>query len=136
MIDGEAAWRERLARELAREGDVRLAVLFGSRARGRARPGSDLDLAVRAPGADLLGIAGRLSAALGIDVDVVSLDHADIPLLAEIVEHGVVVHEAAPGEQARWRSAAIAALETDLPWYARMRDAWLRRVARDGVGSW
>jgi hypothetical protein len=33
--------------------DVRLAVVFGSRARGRATSASDVDVALRAPGVDL-----------------------------------------------------------------------------------
>ena len=118
---------------LARESGVRFAILFGSHARGRADSRSDVDVAVRAPGVDRLSLAARIGAALGVEVDVVDIDEADVPLLAEIVREGIVVHEGAAGEQASWRAAALAALEIDGPWYARMRDGWLRRVARSGV---
>ena len=37
--------------------DVHLAILFGSRARGRARPDSDVDLAVQGEDLDLLALA-------------------------------------------------------------------------------
>lgn len=113
--------------------DVRLAVLFGSRARGTATPASDVDVAVRAPGVDLLGLAAGLSRVTGHEVDVVALEDVGVPLLARIVRDGVRLHEAAPGAFATWRARALADLETDRPWFARMRDAWLGHVASRGA---
>jgi predicted nucleotidyltransferase len=113
--------------------DVRLALVFGSRARGTATPTSDVDVAVRAPGIDLLGLVADLSRATGLEVDVVDLEDAGVPLLARIVREGVLVHEGGPGAGARWRAQALADLETDGPWFARMREAWLTRVAARGV---
>lgn len=113
--------------------DVRLALVFGSRARGTATPTSDVDVAVRAPGIDLLGLAADLSRATGLEVDVVDLEDAGVPLLARIVREGVLVREGGPGAGARWRAQALADLETDAPWFARMREAWLTRVAVRGV---
>jgi predicted nucleotidyltransferase len=113
--------------------DVRLAVVFGSRARGRATSASDVDVALRAPGVDLLALAADLSRITGHEVDVVDLEGLGVPLLARIVEEGVGVHEARPGALATWRARALADLETDRPWFARMRDAWLARVASHGV---
>jgi uncharacterized protein len=113
--------------------DVRLALVFGSRARGTATPTSDVDVAVGAPGIDLLDLAALLSRATGLEVDVVDLAHAGVPLLARIVREGVLVHEARPGTAATWRAQALADLETDAPWFARMREAWLARVAVRGV---
>lgn len=127
--------RARLASVLAGREDVRLALLFGSRARGRAHPRSDVDLAVWAPGVDLLALGARLSTELGEDVDVVSLESPDIPLLAQIVEDAVLVHEGRPGAHGAWRARAISELETDGPWYARMRDAWIASVARRGLSD-
>ena len=105
--------------------DVRLAVVFGSRARGTAVEASNVDVAVHAPGA--------LSRVTGHDVDVVALDDVGVPLLARIVREAMGVHEARPGALATWRSHALADLETNRPWFARMRDAWLARVAARGV---
>src|SRR5215510_2137116 len=112
--------------------DVRLAVVFGSRARGTATPASDVDVGVHAPGIDLLALASDLSRGTGLEVDVVALDDVGVPLLARIVQEGVGVHEARPGALATWRARALADLETDRPWLARMRDAWLARVASRG----
>jgi len=61
-----------------------LVVLFGSRAKGRARPGSDVDVAARSRG--LLGLRARLDVEAALretydaDVDLVDLRRAD-PLL-------------------------------------------------------
>jgi len=124
-----------LAEALAQLGGVRLAVLFGSRARGAGREGSDLDLAVAAPGLDLCALAATLTARLGIEVDVVRLEDATIPLLEALIRDGVVVFEGERGAAASWRSRALVELETDLPWYRRMREAWLEHVARGGLGD-
>ena len=114
-------------------GDVALALLFGSRARGDASETSDVDVALLAPSADLLEIGGRLSQASGLEVDVVSLADPGVPLLDELLRDAVVVYEGRPGAYATWRSHVLADLELDRPWYERMRYAWLARVAERGV---
>lgn len=110
---------------------VHLALLFGSTARGTARDDSDVDLAVDAPGVDLLGLARDLSLALGREVHVVDLTEPDpgYPLLAAIVRDGVLVAEHDRGAHARWRTRAILRVETDRPWFERMREAYLARLA-------
>ena len=114
-------------------GDVALALLFGSRAREDAKESSDVDVALLAPEADLLDIGARLSQTSGLEVDVVSLADPGVPLLEELLRDAVVLYEARPGAYATWRSHVLADLELDRPWYARMRDAWLERVAQRGV---
>jgi uncharacterized protein len=123
----------RIRSALAGRADVRVAVLFGSQARGTAGPTSDVDVAVDAPGVDLLDLAALLAGALEREVDVVALDDATIPLLEHLVRDGVVVHEGYRGAGALWRSRTLATLETDRPWYARMRDAWLAHVRERGL---
>ena len=110
-----------------------LALLFGSRARGDAHEASDVDVALLAPAADLLEIGAQLSQASGLEVDVISLADPGVPLLDELLRDAVVLHEAQPGAYATWRSHVLADLELDRPWYERMRDAWLERVAQHGV---
>jgi hypothetical protein len=112
---------------------VQLALLFGSRARGAAGPDSDVDVAVLGRGVDRLALAASLSRAVGYEVDVIDLADPGVPLLEELVRDGIVVREATPGTGALWRARALAQLETDRPWYARMRDSWLARVAREGL---
>ena len=82
----------------ALEADERIAaaVLFGSVARGSARPDSDLDLAVlyrdeaarAAAGEDLLGLLGRLGVAAGRVVHLVDLQAADPELARRILAEG------------------------------------------------
>jgi predicted nucleotidyltransferase len=120
-------------RAIAKVPGVRLALLFGSRARGTERDDSDVDVALDGPNVDRLSAAAALGAALGLRVDVVDLRDATIPLLEELLRDAVVVHEASPGAGASWRSRILTQLETDRPWYARMRDAWLARVAEEGL---
>jgi len=36
---------------------------------------------------------------------------------------------ARPGAAGRWLARALSQLETDRPWYERMRDAYLRKLA-------
>ena len=118
---------------LAAHAGVQLALLFGSRARGAAGPDSDVDVAVLGRAVDRLGLAASLSRAVGHEVDVIDLADPGVPLLEALVRDGIVVREATPGAGALWRARALAQLETDRPWYARMRDSWLARVAREGL---
>jgi predicted nucleotidyltransferase len=113
---------------------VRLALVFGSVARGQAGPRSDVDLAVRGDALDLADVAGRLEQALGTKVDVVELS-AEMPLvlLQEIVRDGVCVFEATPGEHVRWRAPALWQLETDGPMLERAARVWLEQVAQRGL---
>lgn len=121
---------------LARHAGVRFALLFGSVADGTAEEHSDVDLAVDAePGTDLVGLSADLTAAVGRESEVVLLGDAGVPLLEELLRDGVVVYERRPHAASRWRAQVLSDLEVDRPWYARMRDAWLRKVAERGLGD-
>jgi predicted nucleotidyltransferase len=120
---------QRIREVLRSRPEVRLAVLFGSRARGQAASDSDVDLAVQGEGLEPIHLAAELGEALGVEVDVVEVDDVGYPLLKSIVRDGRVIYEASPGAEARWRARAIARLETDRPWFERMRRAWLQRLA-------
>jgi predicted nucleotidyltransferase len=71
---------------------VRLALLFGSRARGTAHAGSDVDVAVLAPGEDLLALGSELSQAVGTTVDLVSLEDPGFALLEELIRDSVPIY--------------------------------------------
>jgi uncharacterized protein len=120
---------EELQRALVGRPEVRLSLLFGSRARGRETPGSDLDLAVSAEPLDRLTLIHDLSAALGLSVDVIDLDRAGYFLLEALLRDGVVVYERDRHAAAEWRTRAILEVETDRPNFERMRDAFLRKTA-------
>jgi predicted nucleotidyltransferase len=109
--------------------DVHLALLFGSRARGRARRDSDADVAVLGKGLDLLDLAADLSDAARVEVDVISLEDPGYPLLNALLRDSIVLHEGERYAAARWRSHALLDAELDGPNYIRMRDAYLKRLA-------
>jgi predicted nucleotidyltransferase len=86
----------RLREELRKEPSVRLAVLFGSSARGREHRRSDIDLLVELDAASrdrLAGLEERLSSAAGREVQLVSARDAQASpgLLADALRDGRVV---------------------------------------------
>jgi predicted nucleotidyltransferase len=87
---------------------VELVVLFGSVARGRSRPDSDLDVAVRCDGAaDLdalyLLLAPRLATSL---LDLVDLRRTGSLLAFQVARHGRVLYERGPGAFRSFQSLA------------------------------
>jgi predicted nucleotidyltransferase len=129
-----ARLRDTVRKALRDRTDVHLAVLFGSRARGKARPGSDLDLGIQGDGLDRLALARDLSLATGLEVDVVDLSTAGYPLLKAILRDGVFVHQGRKGAAGTWLSHTFTEVETFRPCYERMRDAYLRKLARGAHG--
>jgi len=123
---------EALRAALRGRGDVHLALLFGSCARGTQRPDSDVDVAVLAPRVDRLELAAALSLATRREVQVVPLEQAGYPLLQALVRDALVLHEGKRGAAADWRTRALLDLELDRPWYQRMRRGYLRRLAEGG----
>ena len=134
MSDADRQLIERIRGALAQRPEVRLALLFGSRARGVERERSDVDLAVAAAPLDRLGIMRDLSMATGLSVDVVDLDRAGYFLLTALLRDGIVVHEGRRHAAAEWRTRAILETETDRANFERMRDAFLRKTAEAARG--
>ena len=120
-----------LRQALAGRTDVRLAILFGSTARGTDRADSDVDVAVLGREVDPLALATDLTRAVNREVQIVDLDAVGFPMLQAIVRDGVIVAEHEKGCAARWRSHALVDLENDRPWFERMRDAYLDHLAAD-----
>jgi len=89
----------------ATEADVRLAILFGSRAGGHAGAASDLDVAVLtdrpmdAPRRQQL--SDRLALLAGTAVDLVDLSTVGGALLGRILRHGRVITRRDPGALGR-----------------------------------
>ncbi|MBC7162752.1 MAG: nucleotidyltransferase domain-containing protein [Immundisolibacter sp.] len=84
---------DHIGQVLMQHGDIRLAILFGSLAVGRATPASDLDLAVlmQAPlsAETKMALIGDLSLATGRPVDLIDLRTTGEPVLGQILKHGV-----------------------------------------------
>jgi predicted nucleotidyltransferase len=126
--------RTRLAAALEPHRDVELALMFGSRARGDARPDSDVDVAVIGRGVDTIGLAVDLADAVGLPVDVVDLS-VDPPfaLLLAVLHDGRKVYERYPGAYGRFLAHSLTDLETDLPAFRIMQRAFVQRVAERGL---
>jgi len=89
--------------------DVRLAVLFGSAARGESGPERDLDVGVLLePGPDRsTALEAALARAAGRRVDLVRLETAPPLLRFEIARDGRVLLERAPHAWADFRARAM-----------------------------
>ena len=92
-IDPVVAAHVPALRIAARRNRIERVWLFGSRARARARPDSDVDLLVKAkPGASLFDLAGFLADAqdiLGLRVDLADLDALKPPFRDRILPEAV-----------------------------------------------
>lgn len=121
---------------LASDDRVRAAFVFGSVARGKARPDSDVDIAVVGHGIDTLALGAALSTALRCEVDVVELGlQAPIPLLRSVLRDGLRIYERDAGAAAEFLSRARSVVELDGPAHDRMMRTFMKRVAERGVGS-
>lgn len=83
----------RVQQVLTLHGSIRLAILFGSLAKGSATPESDLDLAVlmEVPlsAETKMTLIGDLSQAVGRPVDLIDLRVTGEPILGQILKYGV-----------------------------------------------
>ena len=102
---------EDVARVLASEPNALYALVFGSIARGSARPESDVDVAVgfaKAPSALEIGdLVSRLECACGRDVDIVLLDEAPLALAYRVFHDGIVVLDRDHAALVRRKARAI-----------------------------
>ena len=88
--------------------DLELLVLFGSHARGRATPRSDVDVAVQARDvADLDAMYLALAPRFRSDrLDLVDLRRAGPTLAFQVARHGVLLYERRPGSFREFQSLA------------------------------
>jgi uncharacterized protein len=109
---------ERLSSALRSGPPVRLAILFGSCARGTDRPDSDVDVAFVPVDpslslADEATMIGALEAAAGRSVDLVRLDLASNALRWRVARDGVVIASDPPYEAVRFRAREAIAHDLD-----------------------
>jgi predicted nucleotidyltransferase len=101
-----ATLRERLRAVLARAPSVQWAILFGSHARGTARPDSDVDIAISTTAplspAEEDALAVALERAAGAPVDLVVIDRARPALRWRIARDGVLLLSSPPHAAARF----------------------------------
>jgi len=125
----EAEIRERLA-PLSRRADVRLLVLFGSRARGLARPSSDIDVGVLVDGA-FEAVGKEIVRLLSTDrVDVANLRRVTPLLAMAIAKEGKPVYERDPGEFASFASLALRRYN-DTAKFRRLRENGLKAFVKE-----
>ena len=107
-----------------------LLILFGSRARGDARPGADWDFGYLADGAaDVPGLIAVLVEALGSDrVDLVDLRRASGLLRYRAACDGLLLHEAAAGLVDRYRLQAVQFWCDNAPAFERGYDEVLEAL--------
>lgn len=132
MISREMTELATLAAVVRKEVPEAFAVyLFGSLAAGRARPDSDLDLAVLAPQAFSASARWeaqeRIAAALARPVDLVDLASTSTVLAVQVITRGQVLVDLDPGRRYAFEGRALAD-------YARLneeRSEILERIRRE-----
>jgi uncharacterized protein len=122
-------------RVLAAGPPLRLAVLFGSHATGRARPDSDVDIAILPIDPDLdfhqeNRLATELAWALGREVDLVRADRVPTYLKWHIARDGKLLLAAPPSELTRFRAAAASEYADFAPALAHAGRLFARRLTR------
>ncbi len=126
-----AAIEDQLLRALSAFPEIRLALLFGSRASGRPRADSDIDLAILADSPlapeRRACIIEALALATGCPIDLVDLYHAPEPVLGEALKGVRLLGNAAAHAQLVTRHVLNAA--DFLPLRERIlterRSAWI-----------
>lgn len=143
----QSADRERLVSAIARALEpiawVQAALLFGSRAVGRARTDSDIDVAIlldaAAAGGDARGrlraLIGALTCELAADrIDLVILNEAPPALAFQVLKHGVVALDRDPVALHRFR-VRVYGLHADYAPVERFFREHTRRVLGGASGG-
>lgn len=122
---------ERLRERAASLPELKLAVLFGSTARGQTRKESDVDLGLLL-GTDTrsvrLHVEAELARAARREVDIVYLNEAPPLLRFEISRGGVVLLEREEGLWTGFRARAMVDWWDWAPYAKRIEEAAIRRL--------
>jgi uncharacterized protein len=119
---------------------LRLAIVFGSFAKGTARPESDIDIGILPVNADIslsdeLDLQARLTRALGREVDLVRLDTADTVLRWEAAKVGVVVYANPPYERPRFLGRAASEHADFAEAVKPAMELYLKRIRERAAGG-
>ncbi|MGH9361135.1 MAG: type VII toxin-antitoxin system MntA family adenylyltransferase antitoxin [Thermoanaerobaculia bacterium] len=126
MIDLEA-----LRQALAAVPAVRLAAVFGSEARGKSGPQSDVDLALQLvppTAAARRDAVAAARAAIGREIDAVDLDSAPPLLRFQIARDGVLLVEREPRSWTRFKATAMVDWWDWAPTARRIHADYIRRL--------
>lgn len=123
--------------------DVEVAACFGSAARGRLGPDSDVDIYVRLrrgaawSGQQERALIPELSAAAGreIDLTVEDEDRTSVILRLEVARHGRLLFERRPGAWVDLRARAMVAYADLEPWMRRCGEGVRRELAERARGA-
>lgn len=126
---------EALQAILRRGPPLRLAVLFGSGARGELRPDSDLDIGIVPEDPDLplaaeLDLQLELGAAAGRPIDVVRLDRASTLLRGQVARDARLLLEGQPGAFLAFRVRATVEYLDFLPLYDEVAERFRQTLIR------
>lgn len=147
MTASDAAIEDGLRAAMESIPEVRVAYLFGSRATGRARPDSDLDIAVKvdagrdaAHGPILLRVVDAITAqlgSLGERADVLDLDAAGSAVAFRVIREGRRFLSRDERERVRLEAWIARRYDDEAPHRALFRRAAVeagRRMAGSGSG--
>lgn len=140
MVSPNEPMLDALRGALAEGPALRLAMLFGSVARGRQRPDSDVDIAILPRDPDLplaaeLDLQNGLAKAAGREVDLVRIDHASVLLAWEIAKHGRVLLAEPAWEAPRFLARAAIEHADFAESVAPAQRLFLRRLMGEGGSS-
>jgi predicted nucleotidyltransferase len=132
--------QDRIAAALNAGPPLRLAMIFGSTARGTNRPDSDVDIAILPSDPDLpltaeLDLQRGLTAACGRPVDIVRLDRASSLVRWQVARDGRPLFQAGPFEAARFVAQAASEYLDFQPDFERASALFQKRLADGAMKS-
>lgn len=131
---------DRVRAVLAGGPPLRLALLFGSHARGRSRPGSDVDIGVipvdpALPLQDELLLQADLEGVCGRPVQLVRLDQGSTLLRWEAARYGLPLIASSPLDHSRFVAGAALEYAEIAPALARATAVFHDRIRSIGTGE-
>jgi predicted nucleotidyltransferase len=128
------------AGHVLREAGVKVAYLFGSTATGRARQGSDVDIAVLLDGEiGLLEqevLADRLARGMKVaEVDLLVLDRAPLELRGRVIQEDHPIYSSDEPRRMEFEVRTRSEYFDFLPTLQEHTRRFLERVAREGLGG-
>jgi len=113
--------------------------VYGSEASGRARPDSDLDVAVlarkRLSSAEMSDLRADAEVLAGRPVDLVDLDQASPILAFQVLKHGRLVVDRNPSRRYRFTATLPGRREDVLLMRRTIEERLIRRVMSGGSGG-